>query len=69
VERLLSPERLGKQGIFRADFYHRFVRPHLEGKADFGIQVWAALMFQLWHTVFMEGKQTGPPSYSWRDLA
>jgi asparagine synthase (glutamine-hydrolysing) len=68
VERLLSPERLGKQGIFRADFYHRFVHPHLEGKADFGIQVWAALMFQLWYTVFIDGDPTQRPTYSWRDI-
>jgi asparagine synthase (glutamine-hydrolysing) len=68
VERLLSPERLKDQGIFRADFYHQFVRPHLEQKADFGVQVWAALMFQLWHTVFIEGDPTDRPTYSWRDI-
>jgi hypothetical protein len=30
--------------------------------------VWAALMFQLWHVVFIEGKQVEAPTYGWRSL-
>ncbi|MFQ5943776.1 MAG: asparagine synthase (glutamine-hydrolyzing), partial [Anaerolineales bacterium] len=50
--RLLAPERLAKQGIFRPDFYTHYVRPHLEGHADYHPQIWTALMFQLWHVLF-----------------
>ena len=68
VESLLAPERLRKQGIFRPEVYDTYVRPHLEGRACHTWQVWALLMFQLWHTVFLENRGFGKPSYSWKDL-
>jgi asparagine synthase (glutamine-hydrolysing) len=68
AEALLSTERLQKQGIFRPSFYSSFVAPHLEGRADFTWQVWAALMFQLWHSVFVEQADVTKPAHSWRDL-
>ncbi len=68
AERLLAPERLAQQDIFRPTFYASYVRPHLEGRADFTWQVWAALMFQLWHLVFIEQRSVDKPTYSWRDL-
>ncbi len=69
AERLLSPARLQEQGIFRPTFYGRYVKPHLEEQADYTWQVWAALMFQLWHVVFIEQKAQAAPSYQWKDLA
>ena len=68
AERLLSAERLQQQGIFRPSFYASYVAPHLEGRADYTWQVWSALMFQLWHSVFMEQRGVERPAYSWRDL-
>ena len=68
AERLLAPERLREQGIYRPAFYQSYVEPHLSGRADYTWQVWAALMFQLWHVVFMEEQRLGKPAYSWRDL-
>src|SRR5215467_3507653 len=68
VMRLLNPQRLRSQGIFRTEFYDAFVRPHLEGQARFTWQVWAALMFQLWHIVFIEQKQKEAPTYNWKAL-
>jgi asparagine synthase (glutamine-hydrolysing) len=69
VQRLLNPQRLHQQGLFHPEFYDGFVRPHLEGQADFTWQVWAALMFQLWHVVFIEQHQTETPTYDWRAIA
>lgn len=66
---LLNPERLKKQGMFSPQFYEHFVRPHLEGEKDFTNKVWTALMFQLWHHVFMEEKSLAKPSYTWKDIA
>jgi asparagine synthase (glutamine-hydrolysing) len=65
VERLLCPERLQRQGLFRSSFFDTFVRPHLEHKADFTWQIWAALMFQLWYVVFIEQKEVEAPAYDW----
>lgn len=68
AERLLSAERLEQQGIFRSSFYTSYVAPHLAGHADYTWQIWAALMFQLWHVVFIEQNAVEKPSYSWHDL-
>ncbi|HEX6188937.1 MAG TPA: asparagine synthase (glutamine-hydrolyzing) [Pyrinomonadaceae bacterium] len=68
AQRLLSTERLQQQGIFRPSFYASYVAPHLEGRADYTWQVWSALMFQLWHSVFVEQSGVERPTYSWRDL-
>jgi asparagine synthase (glutamine-hydrolysing) len=72
VNRLLAPERLRSQGIYDPRFYTRFVRPHLEARADYTWQIWAALMFQLWHLAFVESRSAesaGTPSWTWRDVA
>jgi len=68
AERLLSPDRLGKQGLFKQEFYQRYVVPHLEGKADCALQIWSALMFQLWHLVYIEEACTRKPTFTWKDL-
>ncbi len=69
AERLLSPERLRRQGLYRPSFYGHYVQPHLDGRADHTWQVWAALMFQLWHVVFIEQGAAHAPTYRWRELA
>jgi len=68
VERLLDARRLASQGLFRPEFHERYVRPHVEGRGDFTQVVWAALMFQLWHMVFIEGNGE-KPQFNIRDLA
>jgi asparagine synthase (glutamine-hydrolysing) len=67
AERLLAPARLKAQGLFRPEFFDAFVRPHLDGRADHTNKVWAALMFQLWHEVFIE--RSAPPDFTLADLA
>jgi asparagine synthase (glutamine-hydrolysing) len=69
VERLLDPDRLRRQGLFQPEFHGRFVVPHMTAKADYTWQLWAALMFQLWHVVFIEQKETGVPGYGWEAVA
>jgi asparagine synthase (glutamine-hydrolysing) len=68
ANRLLAPDRLEEQGIFQRDFYARFVQPHLSGSHDYHVQIWFALMFQIWHVIFIEQAATSAPAYSWRDL-
>lgn len=68
AEQLLSPERLKRQGIFRPSFYQSYVAPHLKGERDYTWQVWAALMFQLWHVVFIEEQSRSAPAFGWKEL-
>jgi asparagine synthase (glutamine-hydrolysing) len=68
AERLLSRERLKRQGMIRPEFYARFVRPHLNGRGDYHAQVWTVLMFQLWHILFIERCLSECPAIVWQDL-
>ena len=63
MEDLLRPERLRSQGLFHERFHERFVLPHLKEQGDYTWQVWSALMFQLWHLVFIEQKESEEPTY------
>ena len=68
AERLLAPDRLAKQGIFKREFYTTFVQPHLSGSSDYHQQIWFALMYQIWHVIFIEQAATSAPTYTWKDL-
>jgi asparagine synthase (glutamine-hydrolysing) len=68
VERLLAPERLRSQGLFNPEFYKQYVLPHVESRADYDAQVWTALMFQLWHLLYIEENLKHPPTFTLSDL-
>jgi asparagine synthase (glutamine-hydrolysing) len=68
VQQLLNPQRLRQQDLFHEKFHELVVRPHLEGRADFTWQRWSALMFQLWHVVFIEQHQADTPTYDWLSI-
>jgi len=65
---LLSAERLATQGYFAPDFAQRYLQPHLAGRRDFSGVIWGALMFQLWHLVFIEKKCLAKPSFTIDDI-
>jgi len=48
VEDLLSPSALRAQGLFDPVLYERYVRPHLDGRADHTLRILSLVMFQLW---------------------
>ncbi len=49
VDRLLAPDRLARQGLFRPDEVARRVGEHRAGVRDHRKPLWTLLMFQLWH--------------------
>jgi len=69
VEKLLAPDRLVRQGIFGRVFHDQYVRSHLEGRADHTNRVWSALMFQLWHELYIERSGRGIPELDLDALA
>lgn len=62
VERVLSPERLARQGIFSPELYRLHVLPHLDGRQDLTTRVWGLLMFQLWYNQFIENPARSHPT-------
>ena len=49
LDRLLAPDRLTRQGLFRADEVARLIGEHRAGVRDHRKPLWTLLMFQLWH--------------------
>jgi asparagine synthase (glutamine-hydrolysing) len=49
AEDMLSPSRLQRDGIFRAEPIVSRWTAHLADRRDWGPQLWAVLMFNLWH--------------------
>jgi asparagine synthase (glutamine-hydrolysing) len=54
LDRLLDPERLKRQGIFRPEEISRRVAEHRSGVRDHRKPLWTLLMFQLWHETWLE---------------
>lgn len=65
VERLLAPDRLRRQGLFRPGLFQALVQPYLDGRTELTTRIWGLLMFQLWHAIFIEtAAQAAPASLS-----
>jgi asparagine synthase (glutamine-hydrolysing) len=69
LERLLAPDRLAAQGLLRPTVFRDYVAPCLDGQHEQTGFVWALMMLQVWHAIFVEARATTPPSFTWRDLA
>ncbi|MFO0953058.1 MAG: asparagine synthase (glutamine-hydrolyzing) [Isosphaeraceae bacterium] len=55
LDRLLGPERLAAQGLFRPEDVSRRVAEHRAGVRDHRKPLWTLLMFQLWHETWLGG--------------
>src|SRR6266550_2069559 len=56
----LSPERVRRQGFFRAEAVGRVLDEHLAGREDLSRQLWGLLAFTLWHERHVERTPTTP---------
>ncbi|MFH1352964.1 MAG: asparagine synthase C-terminal domain-containing protein, partial [bacterium] len=50
---VLSPAAL-KRGYFNSRNLRRFINDHVEGRANHGYRLWALLMLELWHRIFID---------------
>ncbi len=53
LDRLLGPDRLARQGVFRPEEVARRVAEHRAGVRDHRKPLWTLLMFQLWHETWL----------------
>ena len=58
---LLSADRLRRQGLFNAEYVNALLDDHLARRRDNRKPLWTLLMFQLWHTKYLESS-TRPPA-------
>lgn len=61
AETLLSPEALKKTGYFQAEAVQRLMAQHQSGSRDFSQHLWAILVFQIWHALYIEGNGSPEP--------
>ena len=60
TDTLLSEAAMGR-GYFNRSALSEMVNGHLNRRADYGAQLWALLMLELWHKEFMSGVPRGQP--------
>ena len=51
---LLSP-RAKQRGYFETAFIERLVREHIAGRRDHTLRLWALVVFELWHRLYLDG--------------
>lgn len=51
---MLSPDRLIRQDLFKADYVQQLIREHEQGVASHHKQLWTLLVFQLWYDQFLD---------------
>ena len=66
---LLSRERLGRSGLFDSAAVERIRKSHARGAGNYTHLLWALIIFQVWHRLYVENTITSEPALSLRDLA
>jgi len=56
LKEIVLSARAGRRGYFNMDNLAKLVDDHTEGRADYGYCLWALLMLELWHRVFIDGE-------------
>ena len=56
LKEVLLSEKAIKRNYFNVGHLKRFIDDHIEGRADYGYCLWALLMLELWHRVFIDGE-------------
>ena len=51
---LLSKQRIEKRGYFNYDTVRWIIQEHQEGRKDFSQHIWALLILEVWHTIFLD---------------
>ncbi|RLD16153.1 MAG: asparagine synthase (glutamine-hydrolyzing), partial [Caldiserica bacterium] len=56
LKEIILSEKALKRGYFDGNRLRQFVYDHIEGRADYGYCLWALLMLELWHRVFIDNE-------------
>jgi len=60
LERWLSPDQVGRRGLFRVESVEALKRAHLEGRRDLGHQLWALMVLERWMQLAVDGASAEP---------
>lgn len=67
-DQLLSEAVLKERGLFRADYVRQLVERQRAGGRDTSQHIWALLMLELWHRMFVDRDPTGRSDMTFSDL-
>ncbi len=54
IDDYLAPELIRRRGYFRYDTIARILAVHKAGKKDFALQIWALIVFEMWHQIYLD---------------
>ena len=64
---MLSPQKIEQRGYFHACAVQTMLDEHVSGKADHSAQLWALMIFELWHTLYLDNGIVSEPEFSLRE--
>jgi asparagine synthase (glutamine-hydrolysing) len=50
----LAEERIKKRGYFQPHYVKQLVQEHLAGKENHSHRLWALMVFEIWHQVYID---------------
>ncbi len=50
----LSEQQVRKRGYFQPHYVQRLIREHLDGKANHSHRLWALMVFEIWHQMYLD---------------
>jgi asparagine synthase (glutamine-hydrolysing) len=50
----LSEKRITQRGYFQPQYVQRLIRQHMDGKENHSHRLWALMMFEIWHQVYID---------------
>jgi asparagine synthase (glutamine-hydrolysing) len=53
---LLSKRQIEKRGYFNYDTIRWIIEQHQKGRKDFSQHIWALVILEIWHTIFIDGR-------------
>jgi asparagine synthase (glutamine-hydrolysing) len=60
-EDLLLSDRALARGYFNADRVRDLWRQHQQGRREYPHQIWALMVLELWHRLFVDQTTSSPP--------
>jgi asparagine synthase (glutamine-hydrolysing) len=68
VAQVLSPETLRERGYFRPEYVQWLLEQQRAGKRDFSQHIWALLVFELWHRMYIDQNLGSGEGVTFEDL-
>ena len=53
----LLSEKSVKRGYFKKDYLEELLNEHLSCKADHSYRIWALVVLEMWHRMFIDGER------------